>query len=110
MADTDVDAITAEVDDKIAGLVEAAHLQKTYSTTEVAEFFDRSDNWVYWLLHKKILQKEDGTPIEPVAVGKRRRFTLQNIEETAECLFRRGTLDEEGLRSVLTKIVTERRG
>lgn len=94
----------------ISGILDAAGVEKSFSTKEVAEFFGKSDQWVYWVMRQG-LKRQDGTEIEPERVGasRRRRFTLPNIEDIAIALYQRGTLAEDGLREVLTKLAESKR-
>lgn len=87
------------------GLLAAAGIVKKYSTSEVAKFFNRTDQWVYWVLREGVLDK-NGKRLEAERVGKanRRRFTLDLIQEILESLYNRGTLSEEEAVAVQAKI------
>lgn len=88
-------------------------VEKVYSTSEVAKFFNKSYQWVYWGLHpdpetgRQVFSYRDGTPIRPERVGRigKRRFTLPIIREIAKCCFRRGNLTEEGLEAIMAKVL-----
>lgn len=92
-------------DTTTAGLLEDAGVTKTYSTGDVAQFFGKTDQWVYWVLREGVLDREDNR-LEAKRVGKskRRRFTLDLIRKMAVSLYDRGTLPEDGLREVLLKL------
>lgn len=87
--------------------------EKVYSTSKVASFFGRSNQWVYWGLRpdpttgEQVFTYRDGTPIRPERVGKggRRRFTLPIIREIALSCYRRGQITEEELRAIMAKIL-----
>ncbi len=86
--------------------------EKVYSTSKVAQFFGRSNQWVYWGLRpgpngKQVFTYLDGTPIRPERVGKggRRRFTLPIIREIAKSCYRRGQITEEELTAIMAKIL-----
>lgn len=88
-------------------------VEKAFSTSQAAEFFGRSTQWVYWGLRKdartgeQVFVYRDGTPIQPERVGKmgKRRFTLPIIREIALCCFRRGNLTEDELEAVMARIL-----
>lgn len=94
--------MTAFANDRLAALLSGP---ATYSTKEVANFFDRTDQWVYWVLRDGVV-RADGTPIEPERVGRsrRRRFTTENVEEIAAALHRRGTLSRDRLHEVIFRL------
>jgi hypothetical protein len=85
-----------------------------YSTTEAAEFFDRTNQWLYWGLGRDsdkgkgpIFIYTDGTPIEPDRIGDnpgRRRFTLPIIKEILLSSYRRGNIEPEELKKILRRI------
>ncbi|NKR65308.1 hypothetical protein GS491_26480 [Rhodococcus hoagii] len=86
-------------------LLSANACPKTYSTAEVARFFGKTDQWVYWVLREGVT-RADGSLIEPERVGKsnRRRFTRAVIEEIAVALYRRGTLGRDGACRVIANL------
>jgi hypothetical protein len=83
-------------------------VQKSYSSKEVAkDFFGKSTQWLYWGMRDKdpkgnpvtpVFVYQDGTPIEPIQIGKgkRRRYTLPIIKEMALACYNRGNLKERG--------------
>jgi hypothetical protein len=85
-----------------------------YSTTEAAEFFDRTNQWLYWGLGRDadkgtgpIFIYPDGRPIEPDRIGDnpgRRRFTLPVIKEILLSSYRRGNIEPEELKKILRRI------
>lgn len=88
---------------------------KLYSSAEVARnFFNKSTQWFHYGAGSTgrkdadadpLFVYPDGTPIEGVLIGKRkRRYTLAHIEAIAECWYRRGNLTEEELQAVLDKV------
>ena len=99
--EAEMDAIT---DDE---LVTESGVDPIYTTTEAAEFFDRSNQWLYWGMRTGIFLNEDGTKIDPPrsgGPGGRRRFTLPIIKEFLLASYRRGNVDPEGLRHILRRI------
>lgn len=98
-------ATTTATADRLAALLAANACPKTYSTAEVARFFGKTDQWVYWVLREGVT-RADGSLIEPDRVGKsnRRRFTESIVEEIAVALYRRGTLGHDGACRVLDKL------
>lgn len=62
----------AATTDRFAALLAASACPKTYSTTEVARFFEKTDQWVYWVLREGVT-RAGGSLIEPERVGKGNR-------------------------------------
>ena len=89
-------------------LLNAAGVQQVYSTNDVADFFDRSNQWLYWGLREGIFTDEDGAPVIPERVGDpdqgRRRFTLPIIKAILHSSYRRGNITPEELKKVLKRI------
>lgn len=84
---------------KSAAQHESLTIEKYYSSSEVAKiFFRKSLQWLYWGHKSGVFVYADGTPIEPIRIGKgqRRRYTLPIIREMALAQFRRGNLRERG--------------
>ena len=88
-------------------------VEKVYSTSQVANFFGRSNQWVYWGLRPdpetgaQVFSYKDGSPILPERVGRgsRRRFTLPIVREIALSCYRRGQIKEEELTAIMAKIL-----
>ena len=82
-------------------------VEKMYSTAEAAQFFGKTNQWLYWGMRNKIFVDVNGNLIEPIRIGKggRRRFTLPIIRDIALSCYRRGNLKEDGLRAVFRKIL-----
>jgi hypothetical protein len=72
-------------------------------TGDVARFFGKSVQWVYWAMRTGVFVQPDGTPIEPIRVGRngRRRFTLPVLRDMARSCYRRGIVSEEELLDLL---------
>lgn len=89
-----------------------AGVEKVYSTAQAAEFFGKSNQWLYWGLRNNIFVDVTGEAIEPVRIGKgkRRRFTLPIIREIALACYRRGNLKEDELKAILRKILIAEHG
>lgn len=77
--------------------------EKYYSTGEVARFFGKSAQWVYWGMRTGVFTNPDGSTIEPIRVGKggRRRFTLPVLRDMARACYRRGIVSEDELLDLL---------
>lgn len=82
--------------------------ERFYSTGEVARFFGKSPQWVYWAMRTGVFTRPDGTAIEPMRIGKngRRRFSLPVLREMARACYRRGIVGEDELLDLL--VVLER--
>lgn len=88
-------------------------VEKVYSTKQAAEFFGRSNQWLYWGLRPdpetgaQVFNYKNGQPIRPEQVGKmgKRRFTLPIIREIAMSCYRRGQIKEEELLDIMAKIL-----
>ena len=95
-------------------LLAEAGVVPVYSTTEAAQFFDRTNQWLYWGLgrdeegHAPIFVHPDGSPIEPEWIGNpregRRRFTLPIIKDILLSSYRRGNIEPEELKRILRRI------
>ncbi len=83
--------------------------EKYYGTGEVARFFGKSDQWVYWAMRTGVFTDKDGTPIEPMRIGKngRRRFTLPVLRAMARACYRRGIVSEDELLNLLAVLARE---
>lgn len=77
--------------------------ERFYSTGEVAAFFGKSVQWVYWAMRTGVFTRPDGAPIEPMRVGKngRRRFSVPVLRDMARSCYRRGILTENELLDLL---------
>ena len=82
-----------------------------FGTADVARLFRKSQNWVRWALRNNVFIRKDGTPIEPVRLGKssRRRFTVPLLHDMAKAAYRRGVLDEVELEAVLDELTRAER-
>ena len=90
----------------------SAEADMTYfGTADVARLFRKSQNWVRWALRNNVFIRRDGTPIEPVRLGKssRRRFTVALLHDMAKAAYRRGVLDEVELEAVLDELTRAER-
>ena len=78
--------------------------EKFYSTGEVARFFGKSTQWVYWGMREGVFTYPDGSVIEPIRIGKsgRRRFTIAVMCDMARACYRRGILSEDELLNLLS--------
>lgn len=84
---------------------------KLYSIPEVARFFGKTPGWIYWGFSNGKFVYEDGTEISPSRMKSTHRgklFDLDTIQEIALSCYRNRTLDDEGFREVLSKILAER--
>lgn len=99
-----IEAIMRMTDEE---LMAEAGVEPIFSTSEAAEFFDRSNQWLYWGLREKVFVNENGQPLIPDWVGDmsrgRRRFTIPIIREIARSSYRRGNFDLEHLKKVMIR-------
>ena len=99
-----IEAIASMTDEE---LMAEAGVEPIFSTSEAAEFFDRSNQWLYWGLREKVFVDEHGEPLIPDWVGDmsrgRRRFTIPIIREIARSSYRRGNFDLEHLKRVMIR-------
>lgn len=101
-------------------LMADAGVEQVFSTTEAAEFFGKTNQWLYWGMRPDrktgeiVFSYEDGTPIRPDRaddeIKGRRRFTLPIIKEILMASYRRGNVDPEELKRVLRRIYIARQG
>jgi hypothetical protein len=113
--DSVVDALTPDVVDMTdEELLSEAGVEPIFSTSEAAEFFDRSNQWLYWGLREKIFTHDDGTPIIPERIGDashgRRRFTVPILKEIMRSSYRRGNLDQDQIKAIMRRIKFAERG
>ena len=99
-----IEAIASMTDEE---LMAATGVEPIFSTAEAAQFFDRSNQWLYWGLREKIFVDEAGNPIVPDWSGDmsrgRRRFTIPIIREIAKSSYRRGNFDLDHLKRVMIR-------
>lgn len=113
--DSVVDATIIDVEDMTdEELLTEAGVEPIYSTSEAAEFFDRSNQWLYWGLREQVFTHEDGTPIVPDRIGDavhgRRRFTLPILREIMRSSYRRGNFDADQIKTIMRRIKFAERG
>jgi hypothetical protein len=96
-------------------LLAAAGLDPVFSTTEAAQFFDRSNQWLYWGLRKRVFTDKEGTPIDPERIkgaeakkvslhDGRRRFTLPILKDILHSSYNRGNITDDELKIILRRI------
>jgi len=90
-------------------LLKYAGLDPVFSTTEAAQFFDRSNQWLYWGLRQGVFTHRDsGEPIDPERIGDgeagRRRFTLPILKDILYSSYKRGNITDEELKRILRRI------
>ena len=122
------DEIRAAAESAYAPTALLAGVPQVYSTSEAAEFYGRSNQWLYWGMRNKIFRYpgirqpdgvikthyDDGTEIpfekrdiiEPERIGKggRRRFTLPIIRAIAISCYNRGNFKKDELLEILTRV------
>ena len=95
-------------------LLAEAGVEPIFSTSEAAEFFDRSNQWLYWGLREHVFTHEDGSPIDPDRIGDpvkgRRRFTVPILKEIMKSSYRRGNVDQDQLKSIMRRIKFAEKG
>lgn len=97
--------------DKASGheLMRMAGVTPIVSTSEAAEYFGRTTQWIYWGLSKdengeQVFVWPDGTPIEPERVGNNRRFTMEILTAILQASYRRGNIEPEELKAIIKRI------
>lgn len=112
---TTLDPASRQIEDiSDAELLAEAGIEPFYSTTEAAQFFDKTNQWLYWGMGRDakggtpVFVTPDGKPIVPDRVGEtgnaRRRFTLSIIKEILLSNYRRGNVEPEELKKILRRI------
>jgi hypothetical protein len=83
-------------------------VEQVFSTTDTAEFFDRTNQWLYWGLREGVFTHEDGKLVDPDRIGDpergRRRFTLPIIKDILVSSYRRGNIEPDELKHILRRI------
>lgn len=89
-------------------LLSEAGVDPIFSTSEAAEFFDRSSQWLYWGLREGVFTTASGEKIDPDRIGHpvrgRRRFTIPILKEIMKSSYRRGNLDGEQIKVIMRRI------
>lgn len=89
-------------------LMAEAGVEPIFSTTEAAEFFDRSNQWLYWGLREGVFTDDDGNPLDPERIGDpskgRRRFTVSVLKDIMRSSYRRGNIDPDHLKTIMRRI------
>ena len=97
-----------------AELLQEAGVDPAVSTTEAAEYFDRTTQWIYWGLKpdpetgEHVFVWPDGTPIVPDRIGDpvtgRRRFTMPILRAILQSCYRRGNIEAQELQDIIRRI------
>lgn len=97
-----------------SNLMAMADIEPIVSTTEAAEYFDRTSQWMYWGLKpddqtgEHVFVWPDGTPIVPERIGDpvtgRRRFTMPILRAILQASYRRGNIESGELQTVIRRI------
>lgn len=100
-------AIVGELsDDELIAMI--GGITPVYSTSEAAEFFGKSNQWLYWGMREKKFIDDDGNVIEPERIGDpkrgRRRFTPEVLRKMLIATYKRGNLSEEEFRLFLRRV------
>ena len=89
-------------------LMAEAGVEPIFSTTEAAEFFDRSNQWLYWGLREGVFTDDDGNPLDPERIGDpskgRRRFTVPILKDIMRSSYRRGNIDPDHLKTIMRRL------
>jgi len=86
--------------------------EREYGISFVAEFFDMTVQWVRWCESAGYFKYGDGTSITPRRTKPRRakagyrKYTLQNISDMADSLYRLKKITTAEYRSVKAKVET----
>lgn len=85
-----------------------------FSTAETAEFFGRTNQWLYWGMRENIFTDEEGSPLKlewSESKGQtRRRFTIPIMENILRSSYRRGNINPDELKTILRRIMYAKRG
>jgi len=93
-----------------AELLADAGIEPVATTSEAAEYFDRTTQWIYWGLTPDPKTGEvrfvwpDGSPVIPERVNGERRFTMPILRAIAKSCYHRGNLTDTELKTVLRRI------
>lgn len=110
--DAEVAALDTATD---AELMAMAGIDPVVSTSEAAEYFDRTSQWIYWGLKpdpvtgKQVFIWPNGSPIVPERVGNdggdgRRRFTMPILRAILASCYRRGNIEPSELQAIIRRI------
>jgi len=90
--------------------------EKVFRTSYVAKLFGKKTVWVYWCERSGIYERRDGTQIiprrtvPPNATAGYRCYTLQDLRDIADAVWRRGNITKEQYTDALTQIANEELG
>lgn len=93
-----------------AELLAEAGVEPTVSTSEAAEYFDRTTQWIYWGLKpdpktgRYPFAWPDETPIVPDRVAGQRRFSTSILRAILQSSFRRGNIAADELKNIIKRI------
>lgn len=97
-----------------AELLAEAGVEPIVSTSEAAEYFDKTSQWIYWGLKpdpetgKARFTWPDGSEIVPERIGEgvnsRRRFTTPILRAILTSCYRRGTVTDDELKVIIRRI------
>lgn len=89
-------------------------IERWYSAAEVAEFFTRSNQWIYDRFKKGKFTYRNGDPIVPVYTGgpkkPRMRFNLDLVRALVESCYRDGIVKREELELILKRVAVSELG
>ena len=90
--------------------------EKVFRTSYVAKLFGKKTVWVYWCERSGIFERIDGTQIiprrtvPPNATAGYRCYTLQDLRDIADAVYRRGNISKHEYLAALTAIANEKLG
>lgn len=95
-------------------LMASSGLEPIFSTAEAAEFFDRSNQWLYWGLRNGVFEDAEGNPLNPERMGSnergRRKFTVAILRDILNSSYRRGNFSPEELKVVTQRLMWAEKG
>jgi hypothetical protein len=91
-----------------------AGIERWYSAAEVADFFGRSNQWIYDRFKKGKFTYRNGDPIIPVMTGgpkkPRMRFNLDLIKALADSCYRDGIVKRPELQLIMKRVAVSEFG
>src|SRR3954462_9507799 len=87
--------------------------EKVFRTSYVAKLFGKKTVWVYWCERAGIYERLDGSKIiprrtaPPNATAGYRCYTLQDLRDIADAVYRRGNITKDEYLAALTTIANE---
>ncbi len=101
-------AVTRAANARPQQLIKKFGVEVVFSTSEVAEFFEKTSPWVYWGMSNGVFVDKEGEPIQPKRIGSpksgRRKYNLQIVRDIMNSCYDRGNMTPSLATRVMRRI------